>query len=337
MEPQLPERRTEERHLSDPAEFHQEIAPSARPVIMRGLVADWPSVQAGLRAPDALADHLMSFDAGLTVPTIVASPETRGRFFYNADLTGPNFRTVAGTITGVMRTLLNSQGTASPPAIAMQSLPEPTNLPGFARVNPNPLLAADIAPRLWIGNRATVQTHHDLQDNLACVVGGRRRFILFPPDQTANLYIGPLEKTPAGPPISMVQLASPDIERHPRFQDAWAAAEVAELEPGDALFIPYMWWHHVEALDGFSVLANYWWNAAAHHRPKDAMVHAMMEIRDLPQPQREAWRAMFDAFVFDAGAEPGDHLPAVARGVKGRLSEEGRRHYRRMLAQALAD
>ena len=38
---------------------------------------------------------------------------------------------------------------------------------------------------------------------------------------------------------------------------------VAELAPGDALFIPTLWWHHVESLDQqLNCLVNYWWNGA---------------------------------------------------------------------------
>jgi quercetin dioxygenase-like cupin family protein len=34
----------------------------------------------------------------------------------------------------------------------------------------------------------------------------------------------------------------------------------AELSPGDAIFIPMGWFHHVEALERFNVLVNYWWD-----------------------------------------------------------------------------
>ena len=46
------------------------------------------------------------------------------------------------------------------------------------------------------------------------MVAGRRRFTLFPPEQVANLYIGPLDLTPAGQPVSLVDQAQPDLVRH---------------------------------------------------------------------------------------------------------------------------
>jgi hypothetical protein len=333
----VPDRRIVEHSNVDAALFREHILPAARPVVLRGLVAHWPAVQAGLKSPEALADHIRSFDNGAQIRFTEGAPSIEGRFFYNDDLSGVNFEQRDGTVGAVLDRLLTLQDEADPPAVAMQSIPEPQALPGFADANPSPLLRGEVFPRLWIGNAATVHTHHDLNDNIACAVAGRRRFILFPPDQTRNLYVGPFERTPAGPPVSMVSIIGPDLERHPRFPEAWAAAEVADLEPGDALFIPYMWWHHVQSLDRFSVLVNYWWNEAeASTAPMGALIHAMLAVRDLPESQRDAWRAMFEAFVFDALDPPGGHLPEDRRGVQGRLSPAAVAQMRQILARTLS-
>ena len=336
MSSPVPDHRTPEFRDVTAETFRTDILPTARPAILRGLVADWPAVQAGRDSPEALADHIRGFDNGTPVRFTEGAPSIQGRFFYNDDLSGVNFDQREGTVASVLDRLLTLQEDADPPAVAMQSIPEPQALPGFARANPSPLLGEDVFPRLWIGNAATVHTHHDMNDNIACAVAGRRRVILFPPDQTRNLYIGPFERTPAGPPVSMVSVVEPDLERHPRFVEAWAAAEVADLEPGDALFIPYMWWHHVQSLDRFSVLVNYWWNdAQLQTGPLEAMIHAMLGIRDLPPSQRETWRAMFDAFVFEADDPPGGHLPEDKRGVQGRLSPAAVAQVRQILARTL--
>ena len=164
----------------------------------------------------------------------------------------------------------------------------------------SPLLPPELArPRIWIGNRSEVSAHFDLSDNIACVVAGRRRFTLFPPDQVANLYVGPLDHTMAGQPASMVPLKAPDLERFPRFREALAAARTAELEPGDAIYIPTLWWHHVEALSAFNVLVNYWWEDPSRFAGGafEAMVHGIMAVSYLPPERRRAWRAMFDHYV----------------------------------------
>ena len=69
----------------------------------------------------------------------------------------------------------------------------------------------------------------------------------FPPDQVANLY-GAVDLTPAGQAISLVDTRKPDLEKHPDFRHAMMQAFSAELQPGDAIFIPSLWWHQVESL-----------------------------------------------------------------------------------------
>jgi hypothetical protein len=162
-----------------------------------------------------------------------------------------------------------------------------------------------------------VSTHYDVSHNVACVVAGRRRFILFPPQQITNLYVGPLEFTIAGQPVSMVDLDRPDFARFPRFAEALRHALVADLEPGDVIFIPTLWWHNVAAVGPLNVLVNYWWQQAAEV-PFPALVHALMSVRDVPPAEREAWKAWFDYYVFGADASASaDHLPQSARGVLG--------------------
>jgi hypothetical protein len=169
------------------------------------------------------------------------------------------------------------------------------------------------------------------------VMAGRRRFTLFPPEQVANLYIGPFEFTPAGTPVSLFDPDEPDLERFPQAAEAMKQALVAELVPADAIFIPHMWWHHVRSLDPLSILVNYWWNEAPPPQPGlapiDAMIHALLTFSGLPQNQRDAWRAMFDHVVF--GPSP-DHIPDAKRGIRGDLGEDSKERLRRQIAQMMA-
>lgn len=304
--------------------FAEEIVPAGRPAVFRGLVGDWPVVRAGLRSPAALVAYISRFDRGRLVPAMMGPPRINGRFFYTDDLSGFNFKRQQVRIGAALDFLLTALEEEDPATLAIQSTSVWQNLSGFEGENAMPLLDASVEPRVWIGNKVIVAAHHDPSENIACVVAGRRRFTLFPPDQIANLYMGPFERTPAGTTISMVDFDAPDLERHPGFADAMKAAIVVDLEPGDALYIPYMWWHHVRSLDGINMLVNYWWKpaTAARSHPMDAMLHAMMTIRDLPEPHRAAWRAHFDYYVFGERGAASEHLPADQRGVLGALDVE---------------
>lgn len=300
-----------------PAIFHEEIRPAATPVLMKGLVAHWPLAQAGQAGDRSAADYLRGLASPQPVKHVRAAPEVEGRLHYDADLQAPNFERGESSLSDYLDALLAEAGKARPDALAVQGMAAPDHLPGFAAANPQPLLPPSVVPRLWIGNAAKVATHHDPSENIACVAAGRRRFVLFPPERVADLYMGPFHITPAGAPVSMVHLTEPDLQRFPRFEQALEAASVAELEPGDALYVPYQWFHHVEALERFNVLVNYWWNPARADigSPWDALMHGMMTLRNLPADQRRAWRAMFDHYVFLTDGDPGAHLPPEARGI----------------------
>jgi len=211
-------------------------------------------------------------------------------------------------------------------------------LPEFAAQHRMPLLDPRVEPRVWIGNAVKVNTHFDLAYNIACVAAGRRRFTLFPPEQLANLYIAPLDFTPSGAPVSLVQLTAPDHERFPLHAEALRHAWQAELGPGDALFIPFGWWHHVESLTPFNVLVNYWWNAAPDFGPPHgALLHALLTIRDLPADQRAVWANLFQQLVFTDPEQALAHLPAAQRGMLAPPSAERTRRIREKLAKDLGN
>ena len=190
---------------------------------------------------------------------------------------------------------------------------------------------------LWLGGRTRTAAHWDVPQNLACVVLGRRRFTVFPPEQVRNLYVGPLDFTLAGQPTSLVDFAAPDLQRFPLFREAMAAASVAELEPGDALYLPSLWWHHVESLDPVGAMMNFWWRDGPPWlmTPLFTLFHALLTLRDLPGPERAAWRTFFDHYIFEANGDPMAHLPPAARGVFGEMTPERMRRLKTLLAGPL--
>lgn len=321
----------------DAAAFLRDVVPHYAPVVLRGLVADWPVVAAGRRGDRALVEYLATLDSGRPVNVFSAPPEQGGRFFYADDMRGLNFGTEQVTLTRLLVALLEMAGEARSPALYAGAAPAAETLVRFATDNPMPLPLPGAEPRIWIGNRSRIATHYDMSDNIACVAAGRRRFLLFPPGQVGNLHVGPLERTPAGQPVSMVDPLAPDLSRYPRFAAAREHMLVAEMMPGDALYIPSLWWHHVTAGAAINVLVNYWSRPAAAGSPLAAMVHALHTIRDLPEGERAAWRDWFDYYVFgmdrlDAAA----HLPAHAQGVLGPPSPDRDRMVAAFVRNALS-
>src|SRR6185437_8584922 len=243
----------------DDAGFLSTLAAAGQPAVLRGLIDRWPSVREARISPFAGIAYLRHFDSGVPVDAIMTPPEAAGRVFYNDAMSGFNFVRNRLTISAVAEQVLRYSAFPRAPAVAAQSALVHESLPGFAEENRLAALDESIPARIWLGNAITTPTHLDEWNNVACVAAGRRRFTLFPPEQIANLYIGPLDFAPTGAPMSLVRLDEPDFERFPRFREALAAAVTAELKAGDAIFIPPLWWHHVESLESFNLLVNYWW------------------------------------------------------------------------------
>jgi hypothetical protein len=321
----------------DRARFDAEVRPARQPAIFRGLARDWPAVQAGTQSPEAAVAYLKRFSHANPVPAIVGPPEIAGRFFYTDDLQALNFQRGQSPLDPFLDRLLRDQSADRPYAIAVQSIPIPELLPGFVAENRIALLGGDVVPRIWIGNRIQVATHYDLMENIGVVIAGRRRFTVFPPEQIANLYSGPFELTPAGTPVSLVDLANPDLARFPKFADAMATAQSAVLEPGDAIYLPFHWWHAVDSLDAVNAFVNYWWNEAPAGlgSPYEALMFALMSLRGLPDDQREVWRMLFDHYVFQANGDPAGHLPPDVRGVLGPITPQQIGRMRATLIDAL--
>lgn len=295
------------------------VRAAGRPMVVRGLVADWPAVAAARSGDRGIVDYITRGAVTRMVGAIAASPAEQGRFFYTPDLSRLNFVRASGPLKAFLEDLLQAAAMPSPPAMAVQSEDIASLLPDFAHDNRLDLLPG-VAPRIWIGNRIRVAAHYDAKENVACCIAGRRRFTLYPPDQIANLYPGPFELTPAGTPVSMVDPAAPDLARYPGFAEAARHASTATLEPGDAVYIPYGWWHGVESLDPVSILVNYWWAPGQPDgigSPYDALLHALLAFRHLPADQRAVWRQMLDYYVFRTGGDPAAHLPVHARGILG--------------------
>jgi hypothetical protein len=320
-------KRVREVGVQDGAAIPDEMLRATEPYIMRGLAAGWPLVQAA-RASHADGDaYLRRFYRDATVHALLGHPAIGGRFFYNEALDGFNYQSVRARLDGILDELQVQATQERPGAIYVGSTTIDTALPGLRAENDIDLGGRDALASIWIGNRTRIAAHYDLPDNVAVVAAGHRRFTLFPPEQLSNLYVGPIDFTPAGQPISMVDFHAPDWQRFPRFRDALEHAQVAELGPGDALFIPSMWWHHVEALDRFNILVNYWWRQSPDwmDTPTNALMLALLTMRELPPAQRAAWQEIFRHYIFEADPADLAHIPENSRYALAPLHEDGAR------------
>ncbi len=290
-----------------------EVLLSDKPLILRSYAEDWPAVKAGQKSSESMVNYLRRFYSQEPLTVCHGDDDCNGRIYYNTGFTGFNHSTKRYDFNTFLDEILEKNGEQ---ALYMPSTNAERWFPGFDRENDAKIPEVEAFKFIWAGNRTRIAAHYDFLDNFAVCISGKRRFTLFPPEQITNLYPGPLDFAPGGQEISMVDFAHPDFEKFPKFRRALDAAQVALLEPGDALFLPGMWWHHVEGLDNFNVLLTHWWRNSPKYlgRPANALLHAVLALRSLPPTQRKAWQALFNHYVFERDAADIDAIPVGAQG-----------------------
>ncbi|MFC1720302.1 cupin-like domain-containing protein, partial [Pseudomonadota bacterium] len=175
---------------------YDELMAAEQPLILKGLVRDWPLTATG--SPLDAVNYLKSFYQGRPVTAFIAQPEYKGRFGYTADVTQLDFESDQGQLDEYLDIVIALLEEDEAPTFYIGSTDVDTFLPGFRAENDlvlnHPMFEAN-PPMVgaWIGNRSTALAHYDMSNNIACCLVGRRRFTLFPPEQIQNLYPGPLE------------------------------------------------------------------------------------------------------------------------------------------------
>jgi len=307
------------KQISDcsPEDIPAFVLNSTEPLILKDFAKSWPLVVEGKKSPEHAANYLRSIYSGTPVNACYGEPEINGRVFYNQEMTGFNYRAAKVDLNLVLDKLLENIENTKPPTMYVGSTEVNKWLPSFSEHHSLSLDEYKPLTSIWIGNQSKISAHYDFPNNIACCAVGSRRFTLFPPDQIKNLYVGPMELAPGGQDISLVDFDNPDYEKFPKFKNALASAQVAELSAGDALFLPSMWWHHVEGLTAFNVLITHWWrnSPAFMGRPNNALLLAILSLRNLPLAQRKAWQSIFDHYIFDHQDGDLDHLPEEIQGM----------------------
>ncbi len=331
----LPERAALERGA-----FEAEVLAAHQPVVLRGQAAHWPVVQAARQGLEPALQLWLALANEEPVDALLGHPRDGRQFGFRDGLDGFNFLHDRKPLGALLEALWRYAKFPDPPALALQSAEIRRCMPGFEAGHAMPLLDTGVAPRLWLGNRATVPAHFDSSYNLAVVVAGRRRFTLFPPGQIGNLYLGPLEQAPTKAPVSLVNVQAPDFERFPKAREALANAFSAELEPGDAIFMPPLWVHSVESLEAFNGLVNYWWRpetapGAGADNPSAALWLAALTLRRLPLPERCDWQQLFALLAFEDG--DWSHIPEAKRGLLGAPDADTVRALRALIKAQIPD
>ena len=317
-------REVDGRDLSNPAQFLREIVEPCLPVVMRGLVSGWPAVHAATRSAEDFRDYLIRFDNGTMTEAFIGDPKIAGKYYYAEDFKGFNFERRRMRFVDALTAMVASHGKSGEPTMYVGSCPISNFLPGFADQNVLQVLASHIAPRIWLGHASDVSAHFDAVDNVACVVAGARRFTLYPPEAIDRLYVGPIDNTMAGQPVSIAASSPKDDDKYPLFREIREQALCAELKPGDGIYIPKLWWHQIESTASFNGLVNYWWDAfaAGPDAPYTSLLLSMIAIAERPPRERQAWKAFFDHYVFRCNGHPLAHLPADQHGMLGPLKPD---------------
>jgi len=242
----------------------QKMVSEHRPFVARGIVNSWPLTEL-LSEAATVNEQIACFDACLADADIrftYTAAEQRGDIGIGPDL-APNFRMDDRTMAGrdffsiVSSLIENPTGEcAYASALPMSELPqELANQPSLDTIGGS-------RPRqrnMWIGSGDhVVDLHFDYMRNLISMNAGVKRITIMPPAALPHIYPAPLHLKVAGVVRSLVKLLDVDFDQYPRFHHCLDLAQVVTLEPGDTLYIPPLWWHHVESY-GFNVMVNAWY------------------------------------------------------------------------------
>jgi hypothetical protein len=224
------------------AEFQNSYLPQGRPVVITNAVQHWKLFSASW---DELKELLRD-----------AQGFTRHGDYASTAFTEKDFRQTS--IGDYMDKLLANDATLSPANGFPPYLGNnfwPADKKGWFEFPPYFAEYSEEAPKLWIGPGGTVSPfHRDKTDNLFVQVKGRKSVLLGSPDQWQELYAWSIDPTGQFEGCD-VDPEKPDLERFPLFARAHLLR--VSLEPGDMLFIPEGWYHHVRSLET-QLSMNFW-------------------------------------------------------------------------------
>ena len=243
--------------------FQRNHVSKRRPVILTGVASRWPSVTRW--SPEYFRDHhgrrrVMVERSRSATPSNDPLTYLRNRYYAEDELGHVIEVMLSGTqppgayyitYSNIFEKIPELHADIEP---VHQTLAMPGHLPASLKAR------LSLRPGLWLGPGGTVSpVHFDRHENFNVQITGRKAWTLFSPEQSRRLYYPALEMPSVI--FSPVDVEQPDARRFPLFERA--ERHEATLDPGEILFIPSGWWHHVRTLETSISLNFWWWTLAA--------------------------------------------------------------------------
>lgn len=289
------------------------------PVVLTGCMENWELFQ-GLRARKTTQEKL-SFLSGLVgeddrLNYLTLPRQSGGEFhFQDESLTEsgePPFRQ-ASFPEFAERIASSMNGSGDYVFMPAHEIKQGSGLQHALPSNLFPFLREeDIRPRLWMGAGGHITNlHYDEFGTLISMVEGVKRVTMLPPEVLPYVYHMPFDRLIGMAQVNAVRLLNPDLERFPLFKTALQNAHVVELQPGEVLLVPPMWWHHVQSF-GLNVMINNRILLASLEQliaMQKNLTQAIRLFYKRPQAERAAARKLFQWELF---AQPRTEAPGAA-------------------------
>ena len=302
------------------------------PVLLTGCMEDWTLFQE-LRARASFEQKLALLGSlfGAQPVSFQCMPRgTGGHYHFAKSLEDVTFGQPTSNVPFDVfaQRLLRSLNGASDDYVYLQAHLIAKGTPLHQALGPNvlPLLSEEQArPLLWAGsNGQVVNLHYDDFLNFICMVEGTKRVTMFSPELLPSMYHAPFDRMLNMAQASHVRLLEVDHARFPRFREALSEARVAVVQPGEVLYIPPMWWHHVESF-GLNVMVNNWVLVATLEElveTQENLTRAVRMFASCTEQQRAQALALYRRTVF---------APATGAAEEGPGPGEAPQHARHRL------